>query len=324
LAPGEALTCSFEQNLTGTPDAPHVDVVTATGFDDDGFEFTVADDAEVGFSPVIDLETTITVDPGAVTVGDTTLFTVTVTNQGPSPATGTAFTVVLPVELTYLGHVTVWSDVDRGHAAYDTATGLVLLGDLGVGESIQLVMTVLATDPGAFTVPAEVVAADQPDLDSIPADGTGDDYAEDTVSVTQVLASAVVGDTAFLDLDADGIEDGEDPGLGGVTVVLTNQDTGASTSMVTNADGRYLFAALPAGNYRAEAVTPEGLGLTTAGAFEFVLSDGESYLIADFGFQGILPRTGFEVGAMAVIGMLLVALGLAMVGATRHAQADNV
>ena len=323
LAPGQSTTCSFTELLLGMPDVPHIDVVTASGFDDDGFGFAVSDDAEVTFTPVIDLETTIAVDPAAVTVGDTTMLTVTFTNQGPSPATGTEATVVLPGDLTYLGHMTVWSDVDRGHVVYDTATGGVMIGDLGVGESMQLIMTVLTMEPGAFTVPAEVIAADQPDLDSTPADGMGDDYAEATVSVAQVLASAVVGDTAFLDLDADGIEDEDDPGLSGVTVVLTNKDTGATASAVTNADGKYLFSALPAANYRVSVVVPEGLGLTTPGAFEFFLSDGESYLTADFGFQGILPRTGIEVGLMAVIGTILLAFGLATIGITRKPRTEG-
>ena len=69
-----------------------------------------------------------------------------------------------------------------------------------------------------------------------------------------------VGDTAFVDLDGDGLQSPADPGIGGVTVTLIDTDTGDTVlvdadgnaitgQLVTQSDGSYLFENLPPGDY---------------------------------------------------------------------------
>ncbi|MEL7159988.1 MAG: SdrD B-like domain-containing protein, partial [Bacteroidota bacterium] len=73
------------------------------------------------------------------------------------------------------------------------------------------------------------------------------------------FAPVSVGDTAFVDLDGNGLQDVDDPGIGGVTVVLldSNGDTATVDAdgntitgvATTDPDGSYLFDNLPPGSY---------------------------------------------------------------------------
>lgn len=265
-------------------------------------------DVDFGFDDqqsevLIDLELTKTVDPASVTVGQQTTFTLTLTNQGPDPATGVTVTDVFPTELTYVSHT---------GTGFDPASGIWTVGDLGVGATTSLTVTVSVDEAGAFTNVAEVTTADQPDVDSVPNDGQGDDYDDAQVTATQVLASGTIGDFVWHDLDADGVQDSGEPGIGGVTVTLTNTATSATTSLVTNASGIYLFVALDAGDYTVAvdtATAPDNMGLTTPGSFSITLPDGGSFLTADFGFTDILPPTGFDSGNVLLVGLVLLILG---------------
>ncbi|MDO7882571.1 SdrD B-like domain-containing protein [Salinibacterium soli] len=98
------------------------------------------------------------------------------------------------------------------------------------------------------------------------------------------VQSVSVGDYVWLDEDRDGIQDAEEPGIPGVTLVLTGPGgapvtdvTGAPVGpTVTDADGRYLFAnlpVLPAGQHYAVTIDAdasaealEGLEPTKPGA----------------------------------------------------------
>ncbi len=262
--------------------------------------------------PIIDLELTKTVDDSAVTVGDTVTFTIELTNQGPDPATGVAVTDTLPTGLSYVS--------DNGAGAYDSATGVWTVGDLGVGATVSLQLTVTVDDAGTFVNEAEVTAANEDDIDSTPGDGTGDDWDDEPVTATRVLASGLIGDTVWFDDDKDGIEDAGEKGVAGVTITLTNNDTNAVSTQVTNADGKYLFAALDPGNYTVRintATTPEMTVLTTVGSFTIDLGLDEQYLTADFGIAAGLPATGMEIHQFALVGALLLLTGAALLFGAR-------
>ncbi|MBT8197957.1 MAG: carboxypeptidase regulatory-like domain-containing protein, partial [Acidimicrobiia bacterium] len=122
--------------------------------------------------------------------------------------------------------------------------------------------------------------------------------------------TASIGDVVFLDADQDGVRDSGEPGIAGVTVDL--YDLGADGapgggddvlvgSTVTDANGEYSFAGLPAGFYSVD-VTDTGSVLTglslTSGAdptAPIAVSEGESYEEADFGYASA-AATGSAIG----------------------------
>jgi uncharacterized repeat protein (TIGR01451 family) len=72
-----------------------------------------------------------------------------------------------------------------------------------------------------------------------------------------------VGDFVWNDLNANGIQDAGEPGIGGVTVTLEGVDSVAlgpvNATTTTGADGRYLFQQLPPGVYRVRFSVPTGM-----------------------------------------------------------------
>ena len=95
---------------------------------------------------------------------------------------------------------------------------------------------------------------------------------------TTFLDANMNGVLDFLDLDADGIQDGGETGLAGVTVNLL--DSGGSTvaSTTTAADGSYLFTLIAPGDYSGPANT---FVLGADGRSMFLVSPGGSVTIGN-------------------------------------------
>ncbi len=140
--------------------------------------------------------------------------------------------------------------------------GLVPLGTLDAADYL----------PGAtveFSYSECFAWADYDDPD--PASWRYDNTA--TIVQTEQSASAVlkvnwmppaeIGDFVWNDLNRDGIQDEGEPGIEGVTVHLWSADEECEPieiidTMMTDADGYYLFDGLMPGNYRVQFVLPDG------------------------------------------------------------------
>ena len=113
-----------------------------------------------------DLAISKSVDNPTPTEGDTLSYTVTVTNNGPNPATGVTVTDLLPSDITYL--------IDNAGGYYDSATGIWNVTNAGsptlaAGASVALVVnaTVNASTGGQTIINyAEITASDQLDQDN--------------------------------------------------------------------------------------------------------------------------------------------------------------
>jgi hypothetical protein len=101
-----------------------------------------------------------------------------------------------------------------------------------------------------------------------------------------------LGDRVWHDLNSDGVQDPGEPGLVGWNVTLIDADSGLPIgSMPTGDDGKYLFPALPAGNYRV-TVTPQPNwnqtydynGLATPHTATYSLAPGEKFYDLDYGY----------------------------------------
>ena len=109
-------------------------------------------------TPDVDLTLTKTVNDPTPNVGDTITFTVTLTDKGPSNATGVQVTDLLPTGLTYVS-----SNASQG--SYDPATGLWNLASVANGADAVLVVQARVVSPDAETNTATISHADQFDSD---------------------------------------------------------------------------------------------------------------------------------------------------------------
>ncbi|MDO5704783.1 MAG: SdrD B-like domain-containing protein, partial [Paracoccus sp. (in: a-proteobacteria)] len=79
--------------------------------------------------------------------------------------------------------------------------------------------------------------------------------------------TASLGDYVWVDANRNGIQDNGDTGRAGVTVTLYDAATGAVVATTTtDANGKYLFTGLQAGNYQVGFTSPDGYSFTTANA----------------------------------------------------------
>ena len=197
---------------------PDSDPSSSFGTDDlaDG----LADDDEsniVSITPtaVSDLEFSKTVSNATPLVGSNVVFTLAVTNNGPSQATGVQVTDLLPTGYTYVS--------DNGGGAYDVATGIWTVPNIANASTATLQITATVNVSGDYTNVAEVTASDNLDLDSTPNNGdvTEDDY--DSISTNPVAVS---------DLEMNKTVDNATP-LVGSNIVFTLEVTNNGPSVAT-------------------------------------------------------------------------------------------
>ncbi len=100
-------------------------------------------------------------------------------------------------------------------------------------------------------------------------------------------SGGTLGDRVWNDLNGDGVQDGNEPGLPGATVTL---NTGESTT--TDANGYYSFTNLPVGTYTVTVSVPSGWvplndpdGVATPGVATVALPSGNDRTDVDFGYQ---------------------------------------
>jgi uncharacterized repeat protein (TIGR01451 family) len=243
-ATGEALvTISGSETVNNT--------ATATGDDAGGLTRTDTDTATVTIQAppvaIADLSLTKSVDNTTPNVGDNVVFTLTVTNDGPSASTGSTVSDALPSGYTYV------SD-NQGD---DLADGTWDVGALanGASASIEVTATVLAS--GEYLNYAQIASDNEVDDDSTPGDNSSGDDDDATASVTP---------NAVADLSLSKSVDDATPNVGDdVTFTLTVTNDGPSAST-----GSTVSDALPSGytyvsdNHAGAYVS--GTGVWTIGA----------------------------------------------------------
>jgi uncharacterized repeat protein (TIGR01451 family) len=111
----------------------------------------------VGALCTADLAVTKTVDFPTRVVGQNAVFTITVTNNGTSGASDVVVIDLLPAGFGWV------SDTSGG--TYDPSTGMWSVGDLAVGASAVLQITVVALVPGVWVNVAHVAGTAPPDGD---------------------------------------------------------------------------------------------------------------------------------------------------------------
>ena len=207
----------------------------------------------------------------------------------------------------------VW--IDDGNETFDPGesglTGAVVTLRNGLGQVLQTV-TVGADglylfanlEAGTYTVsvtpPANYFAtSDQDGLGTpnstevtlLPGDNLMDvDFAYAYVAPDPMIGR--IGDRVWLDLNGNGMEDGTEPGIAGVTVQLRNSAGVVLAVDTTDATGAYEFVNLAGGSYRVTVDQPAGYlptydsdTVATANTAAVFLVAGTEILDVDFGYQ---------------------------------------
>jgi uncharacterized repeat protein (TIGR01451 family) len=245
---------------------------------------------DFGLVERIDLTIAKTVtSAGPYTPGISTVtYSLVATNNGP--ATAQAAIVIkdkLPAGLTAVSAVgTNWTCTPQTGAAVEiVCTRAIVAGTLGSGASaapITVTATVDATATGSLINTAQVNPSATETIpesnllgttnsgyeDGSPTTGSNND---DSKPITIAGLTYSVGNRVWNDNGAgggtanDGIQNGTEPGIDGVTVELLDGTTNAviGSSIPTAGGGYYRFDNLPAGDYKVRITKPAGFVNTT-------------------------------------------------------------
>ena len=191
----------------------------------------------------------VEVPAGGFTPGTSVTYTLTVTNEGPSPATGVVAQDKLPSGVTF--------ESAQGDGTYDAASGKWDLSteviEKGATRTLLITVTIDASAAGSVvTNTATIEKQDQ----------IGDKKPDNTSSVPLTAGYTIAG-KLYNDADASFSSDnGENP-YSGVTVALLKKDgtpvldkDGNPVTAVTDAEGKYSFSGLPLGEYTVSVVDP--------------------------------------------------------------------
>jgi uncharacterized repeat protein (TIGR01451 family) len=148
--PDEA-SCSFIAPVAGPGGSTHIDVVTATGHDDDGRTLTAQDDATVAITPLIDLYVTKDDLPDPVQLNGRLTYTIVVGNNGPDAATQVTLADPLPAGTTLVSVSTTQGSCTGG------AIINCNLGTIAKGQTVTITLLVTANQAGVLTNTVTVV-----------------------------------------------------------------------------------------------------------------------------------------------------------------------
>jgi uncharacterized repeat protein (TIGR01451 family) len=168
-------------NVTVLQTAANIVTNTAT-VSGGGGNISTANDSASDQTTVVssaDLSLTKTASNGTPTVNTNVVFTLTLSNAGPSNASGVTVTDALPAGLSFV------SATPSAGTSYNSATGLWTIGAVVSGANATLQITAKVTASGAITNTAQVTAANEPDPDSTPNNNAAaeDDQASASLNV---------------------------------------------------------------------------------------------------------------------------------------------
>ena len=330
---GDSVQDAGELGLAGV-------TVTLTGVDVNGdgtpdtFTTTTLADGSYAFTGLPPGSYTVTVDTSTLPGGATSMSPNFDPDGTPDSTTSATLTLTDPglpmvrndIDFGYIGQGTIgnqiWLDLD-GDGTQDSGefgipgVTVILTGDTnkdGTDESYTQITDATGTywftnfPSGPYTVRVDTSTLPGSLIQTGDPDATFDNEASIPLPVNAILDTIdfgyqglhSIGDTVWLDLDGNGIQDGQEPGLAGIGITLVlDFDNNPSTPndtlhTTTDASGSYLFGGLPSGQYTVlvdpltlpggvnQTADPDGLNDNRAELDLATASD----LDQDFGYQG--------------------------------------
>lgn len=289
LTPGQSETITIVGTVASSATAAlsNVATVTSNGTETDSADNTATEPTDVIQSTDLQITKTDSIDP--VLAGDPLTYTLTVTNAGPSDATGVTVTDTLPTEVSFNS-----ATASQGTTSNvgNTVTGN--LGSLVAGASatMTIVTDVTPNFLGLLTNTATVTGNQ---TDPTPANNT------DTITTQTMLDPSSIAGNVYIDFDNDGIQDPSESVLPGVTITLTGTDAAGNPvnlTTTTDASGAYSFTNLVAGTYELSetqpAIFPDGIDTAGTGATSNTQNDLFDTIILNAGVDAV----GFNFGEL--------------------------
>ncbi|MGL2994043.1 PKD domain-containing protein [Flavobacterium sp. TSSA_36] len=168
---------------------------------------------------LIDLSLRKSVNNVAPPVGTTVVFTVTVSNAGPSDATGVIVKDLLPSGYTFVS-------ATPSSGSYVNGTGLWTIGSIFTGSNQSLIISATVNPTGNYTNVAEVTQANETDIDSTPNNNTLSEDDQDAVTTSR---------SPLIDLSVNKTVDNSTPAVGNTvifTVTVANAGPSSATAIV--------------------------------------------------------------------------------------------
>ena len=225
--------------------------------DDNTFTDAVANSTgqiNVGITSNFDITVAQTVNRTTVRSGEQLIYTIIVTNSGPSTATNVGVSDILPPQLAFVSATGAGGVVftnSNGVGASGTVSGTIPSLAIGTPATITLTTTVINAPPNGTVIvnPVAVNAAGETNVLTNNA----------SVSVT-VANTADLSGQVYIDTNGNSVRDAGERGIPNVTVTAIGIATGTglpvTETIQTNANGLYTFVALPLGTYTIRQSQP--------------------------------------------------------------------
>ncbi len=291
----------------------------------------------------IDLSVALVPNATKIDLGKTVMYTMSLHNAGPSDATGVNVKDLVPSGLAFVSSA-------PAQGTYSPTTNVWSVGNVANGQTIVAQITATVVKAQSIVDTAQVWTADQPDVDSTPANGVSseDDQASATISgiapktpTAPKLDPAGVSGSLWLDTNGNGKADPDEPMLKGVTVNLVDGAGKVVATAVTDDSGHYSFANVAPGTYTIEIVK-SSLPSSVAGqsydpdatmndAHTVTLGSGSGVGGVNFGYKADdppaghvalgpvrLPITGANLERLAELGGVLILAGAFLIAINRR------